>query len=238
MYVRQFSIFRTALLGLAALILVACNSANPDNLGVTNRAAPPVPVVQPITQQQIPPTLDANGNVIAPVGGQVQNTLNAQGAAAVAPQINGQIAPQALAPTQQALVTPEIPQAPASPQIPATTVHIAPIIGATVATVRPLSRQIQAVAKTNNIGIQKTPSAAQYTMRGYFSALAENGQTTVIYVWDVIDRSGNRLHRISGQEKRQGGRPDAWSGVTPDMMQNVANKTMSNFQSWRLKRSG
>lgn len=212
---------KIGVLSLALLALQACNSANPDNLGIVNQPAPPAPVAQIPVQQPTAPTLDANGNVITPNGGQIST-----------PQGVNAVAPQNLAALPQAeTVAPQT-------QIPPTSVHIAPIIGATVNTVKPLSSQIQAIARSNNIGIQSSPASAQYTLRGYFSALAENGQTTVIYVWDVIDRSGNRLHRISGQEKRPGGRPDAWSGVTPDMMQNVANKTMTNFQNWRLKRNG
>ena len=48
------------------------------------------------------------------------------------------------------------------------------------------------------------------------SALAEADGTTVIYVWDVFDMGGTRLHRIQGQERQPGtSNPSApWSQIT------------------------
>ncbi len=80
--------------------------------------------------------------------------------------------------------------------------HIAPIVGAPVNVVTPLTHRMNDDAKTKGIELagNNDPSAA-YVMKGYFSVLSEDNQTTVLYVWDVLDASGNRLHRIQGQEK-------------------------------------
>ncbi len=70
-------------------------------------------------------------------------------------------------------------------------------------------------------------------LKGYFSAMSEGKDTTVVYVWDVYDPAGNRLHRINGQQKApsvNGG--DSWKGVAPATMQTIANQTIDQFAAW------
>ena len=44
--------------------------------------------------------------------------------------------------------------------------------------------------------------------------MTEGKQTTVLYVWDVYDRSGNRLHRINGQREVAGSNGgEGWNAV-------------------------
>jgi len=69
-------------------------------------------------------------------------------------------------------------------------------------------------------------------MKGYFSVLSENNQTSVLYVWDVLDAAGNRLHRIQGQEKVQGAAADGWSIVPASAMQAIADRTMQDYSAW------
>lgn len=75
-------------------------------------------------------------------------------------------------------------------------------------------------------------------MKGYFSAIADGGKTTVIYVWDVLDPSGNRLHRIQGQQAAPGGQGDGWSSVTSATMEAVADSTISQLSAWLAQRQG
>ncbi|WP_343312443.1 hypothetical protein AAIB41_06440 [Brucella sp. BE17] len=111
--------------------------------------------------------------------------------------------------------------------------HIAPIVGAPVSVVTPLTHRMSDDARAKGIKLagSNDPSAA-YVMKGYFSALSEDNQTTVLYVWDVLDASGNRLHRIQGQEKVQGASEDSWSVVQPAAMQAIADRTMQEYSSW------
>ncbi len=105
--------------------------------------------------------------------------------------------------TAPATTTPVAPQRSAA--LKPGKLHIAPIVGAPVNVVTPLTHRMNDDAKTKGIELagNNDPSAA-YVMKGYFSVLSEDNQTTVLYVWDVLDASGNRLHRIQGQEKVQG----------------------------------
>ncbi len=111
--------------------------------------------------------------------------------------------------------------------------HIAPIVGAPVNVVTPLTHRMNDDAKSKGIELagNNDPSAA-YVMKGYFSVLSEDNQTTVLYVWDVLDASGNRLHRIQGQEKVPGAAADSWSVVPASAMQTIADRTMQEYSTW------
>ena len=77
-----------------------------------------------------------------------------------------------------------------------------PIVGATVDVATPLTERLAQRARARGIALAGSADpATTHVLKGYFSTLTEGGQTTVIYVWDVYDPSGNRLHRINGQQK-------------------------------------
>ena len=115
-------------------------------------------------------------------------------------------------------------------------VQFAPVIGATAEAVPALSRRLEARARQSGIAIVQQNAGATLVMKGYFSAIADDGKTTVIYVWDVLDPSGNRLHRIQGQEATQGGNGDGWSSVTSATMEAVADTTISQLSAWLAQR--
>lgn len=111
--------------------------------------------------------------------------------------------------------------------------YIAPIIGAPVNVVTPLTHRINDDARAKGVELAGNGGTdAAYVMKGYFSVLSEDNQTTILYVWDVLDASGNRLHRIQGQEKVPGAAADSWSVVPPSAMQSIADKTMQEYSTW------
>ncbi|MCR4265764.1 hypothetical protein [Nitratireductor sp. ZSWI3] len=137
----------------------------------------------------------------------------------------------ALAPGQDAIAAPA--------QAAITTgerVQFAPVIGATAEAVPALSRRLEARARQAGIPIVQQTASASILMKGYFSAIADGGKTTIIYVWDVLDPSGNRLHRIQGQQAAPGGNGDGWSSVTPATMEAVADTTISQLAAWLAQR--
>jgi hypothetical protein len=75
-------------------------------------------------------------------------------------------------------------------------------------------------------------------LKGYFSALPEGKETTVIYVWDVYDPEGNRLHRINGQQKAPSNGGDGWSAVSPSTMQTIADFTIDQLAAWLASNTG
>ena len=112
--------------------------------------------------------------------------------------------------------------------------YIAPIIGSTVAAVTPLSRRLSALAPANGLAIVADADPAKtYVVKGYFSALPENGATTIVFVWDVFDPAGVRQHRIQGQESVTGTAADPWSIVPPTTMEKIADRTIADFKAWQ-----
>ena len=118
-------------------------------------------------------------------------------------------------------------------------VRFLPIIGAPVEAVTPLSRQLGADARSLGLTIKSSSDAsAAYILKGYLSAFEDGPQISVTYVWDVLDSNGNRVHRIQGSESAPLKRGDPWSAVPPTVMQKIATKTMSDFNSWRESNGG
>jgi hypothetical protein len=111
--------------------------------------------------------------------------------------------------------------------------YVAPIIGSTVAAVTPLSRRLAAVAGGSGLTlVAEADPARTHVVKGYFSALPEDGQTTIIFVWDVFNPSGVRLHRIQGQEAVSGTSADPWSIVPPATMERIADRLLAEFRAW------
>lgn len=108
---------------------------------------------------------------------------------------------------------------------------IAPIIGASLEVVTPLSLRFDTIVKTQSITLAANMETdADYILKGYFSNLTENNQTTVLYVWDVMDKQGNRVHRLQGQEKVSG--KNGWSAVPATVMNKIADDTMADYFRW------
>lgn len=117
-------------------------------------------------------------------------------------------------------------------------IQFAPIVGSTVEAATPLTQELAKRARERGIGIAGSGgTGATHILKGYFSAMTEGGSTTVIYVWDVLDPAGNRLHRIQGQAKADGG-GDGWSAVPAATMQAIADRTIDEFAQWLSARTG
>jgi len=114
------------------------------------------------------------------------------------------------------------------------TIRFLPIIGAPVQAVTPLSRRLGAEARSGGLTIRSaSDTSAKYILKGYFSAMNDAGKTTVVYVWDVLDDSGARLHRIQGQETVSGTAADPWAAVPAGTMEAIARKTIRQYLDWR-----
>jgi hypothetical protein len=118
-------------------------------------------------------------------------------------------------------------------------IEIAPIVGPAVDATAPLTAGIAEQAGKRGIGIANgTEAAATHVLKGYFSAISEGRDTIVIYVWDVLDPAGNRLHRIQGQEKTPARGGEGWSSVPPALMQAIADRTIDQFVAWLATQPG
>jgi hypothetical protein len=112
-------------------------------------------------------------------------------------------------------------------------VQFAPIVGATVQSVGPLAKELSARAQQRSLKlVPANDPSTTLLMKGYFSALTDSSQTTVIYVWDVLDPAGNRLHRIEGQQKAPSGTGQGFAAVTDDTMRSIADQTIDQLVAW------
>jgi hypothetical protein len=117
-------------------------------------------------------------------------------------------------------------------------VSFLPVSGAPQSAVASLAGALRNAAQTNAVPVVlSTQQGATYQLKGYFSAAADGKGAAVVYVWDVLDASGRRVHRISGKEPAGPAGGDPWSGVTPDVLARIANATMTNFRGWAASRA-
>lgn len=133
-----------------------------------------------------------------------------------------------------AQAAPAVPSAKSASAIARTRLQVAPIVGASVEAATPLTAELQTRAKQRGITLAgSTDQAATHVLKGYFSTMSEGKDTTVIYVWDVYDPSGNRLHRINGQQKAPSANgAEGWAAVAPSTMQAIADQTIDQFAAW------
>lgn len=165
--------------------------------------------------------------------------------AAIAPAEKPDTLPPAMTTTGAAAVPAPAQPAPPPPTVEnaalvaSARVHFAPIVGATVSAVGPLNQRISDRARER--GLRLVPSGdagTTHIVKGYFSAINEGKESSVIFVWDVVDPSGNRVHRIQGQERAPGTGGEGWAGVAPQTMEAVANRTIDELIGWLGSRSG
>jgi len=110
----------------------------------------------------------------------------------------------------------------------------APVTGAPTQVLMALSSELgkEALAQRITLVPSGDPSAT-YTVKGYLSAVGDVSGTILVYVWDIFDTTGRRVHRISGQETAPGGsNVDPWSGVSRASTANVARRTISSIVAW------
>ncbi len=124
--------------------------------------------------------------------------------------------------------------APLKPAIAARTrLHFDPIVGATVEAATPLTERLASRARSRGIGLAgASDPSTTHVLKGYFSTITEGKQTTVLYVWDIYDRSGNRLHRINGKQVAGSSGGEGWSAVPAAAMQQIADDTIDQLASW------
>jgi len=124
----------------------------------------------------------------------------------------------------------QVDQQQAAAAIAAARVHFAAAVGTTAEALRPLQDTLNQRARQRGLTIE-TADQATLVVNGYFSTVAEERQTIVIYVWDVADKSGNRLHRIQGQE-RVSGTGNGWDAVDEATVTRIGQRTIDELADW------
>ena len=116
------------------------------------------------------------------------------------------------------------------------TIQVAPVTGASRETVTPLTERLTARATERGIALAGGGTLPTHILKGYLSQVSDANSTTVIYVWDVVDPAGTRLHRIQGTAKVKG--KGGWAAVSAKTMQAIADRTIDDFAAWLSGRAG
>ncbi|MFN7103388.1 MAG: hypothetical protein ACK4N1_12305 [Pseudorhizobium sp.] len=244
-------------------LLSACNTSDAlmPQVDVGGGLRPSTPVTQAEADQMVGNTgrqtaYATDGGSVSRAGQQMQppqNTLEAQAQALAAgnispsasdPQSSQPLAPPTTAPALSAAAPPPSTPAPIEttavpPSTASGTIRFLPIIGAPLQSVTPLSRQLGAQARASGLAIRASAdTGTDHILKGYFSAFEDGDAVTVVYVWDILDNSGARLHRLQGQEKVPGGGRDTWAAVPPSTMETIATKTINEYVAWAQAQRG
>jgi hypothetical protein len=96
-----------------------------------------------------------------------------------------------------------------------------------------LDDSLKKFAATRNLNIVPFgDSTATYRVEGYISAIGDVNKVILVYVWDVFDASGTRLHRVSGQEAAEEGAADPWTAIEFKDIDAAARETIDALADW------
>ena len=207
------------------LALASCTSAEglipPADVGSGQQA---MPALSPMAPQPAASQPDAQALAAAP---EPQSTAVAGSPAATKPPAFAGPEPAA-SPPQGGAVVPAVATR--------STIQVAPVTGSTPEVVAPLTQRLAARAQERGIALAGNGSLPTHILRGYLSQISDANSTTVIYVWDVVDPAGARLHRIQGTAKVKGA--GGWSAVSAKTMRAIAERTIDDFASWLTAGAG
>jgi hypothetical protein len=114
------------------------------------------------------------------------------------------------------------------------TIRFLPIIGAPLDAVKPLSQELGNAARSSGLTIlPSSDRAADNILKGYLSAFEDGNSVNIVYVWDVLDSAGNRLHRLQGQQVADKQGSDPWSAANSPLMQEIARSTIASYVEWK-----
>jgi hypothetical protein len=133
------------------------------------------------------------------------------------------------------LVAPPEATAPAPPPVPAAQALFSfeAILGVPTTKADSLSRGLGSFARARNLTlVRRGDPTATYRVLGFLSAVGGTGDTTVSYVWDIVDASGKRVHRITGIELAGEADADPWSGVDDEILAAIAERTVERIYAW------
>jgi hypothetical protein len=109
----------------------------------------------------------------------------------------------------------------------------APVTGVPSEPIARLNAAIrEEAAKRSIIVVQSGDPNTDYIVQGYLSAVGGPSGTVLVFVWDIADRNGQRVHRVSGQESSTKGAPDPWAAVDSETLHIVALRTVDAIAAW------
>jgi len=95
------------------------------------------------------------------------------------------------------------------------------------------AQEIAVQAEANRIKlVQRIGAPATYRAKGFLSAVSSDNGANVVYVFDIFDATGKRLHRISGERQAGVSSGDPWSGVGTTTLTQIATDVVFQLDVW------
>jgi hypothetical protein len=96
-----------------------------------------------------------------------------------------------------------------------------------------LSTSLEKEAKARNITlVPEGDATATYRVKGYVSAVGGPSGTLLVYVFDILDSRGVRIHRVSGQERGGAATSDPWGGISNGTVAVAARHAIDDLAAW------
>jgi hypothetical protein len=89
----------------------------------------------------------------------------------------------------------------------------------------------EAAARKINL-VPENDATATYRVKGYVSAVGGPSGTLLVYVFDVLDSGGVRIHRVSGQERGGAASSDPWGGISEATIRAAARHAIDDLAAW------
>lgn len=87
-------------------------------------------------------------------------------------------------------------------------------------------------ARRRGVVIARGVQPYDYRVRGRLAVAGSATGATVLFAWDVHDRSGRPVFHIEGQEIAPGSMGDPWTRVDASALENIAKRTVDALAGW------
>ena len=132
------------------------------------------------------------------------------------------------------------PQAAVAPTPQKAKLAFVPLVGAPANVSAQLTAGLVSEVEKQGIPVARTASEpTDYTVKGYIVAAPEKSGSKLSYIWDVSDKSGQRAHRITGEEFAPGKvTGDPWVTVDAGVLNRIATSTATQLAAWVPTQAG
>ena len=90
-------------------------------------------------------------------------------------------------------------------------------------------RKLNEEAEARRVPVVTREGFAPYRIKGYASVWTRGRQATMSWVWEVFDSNGERVVRLSGDEKAGTAGRDAWQAVNDEVLARAARSGMEQL---------
>ncbi|MBI1202109.1 MAG: hypothetical protein GC182_06320 [Rhodopseudomonas sp.] len=105
-----------------------------------------------------------------------------------------------------------------------------------------LVRALNDEAQSRHLAVVSREGTSAYRVRGYLTAKADHGRTTIAWLWDVFDRDGYNALQIKGAEtaaatakatgRKNQSESDLWRSADDAMLQRIARASMDQLAAF------